>query len=146
MWDDTWRRIYCACGTIKIGSPAHSRASTQVLFTVGFVETAMCCPWTTSNGCIGAILPLLGWFIPHAEWNVTETPYPNCALIRFGTYQFSCSFTVWASVISLLVPRLFFISSGKSVLSFLSEDGLFTNYDLWLLGLRIKGRVLHSKT
>ena len=37
MWDDTWRKMYCACATIKIGSSADSTATTERIFTVRFV-------------------------------------------------------------------------------------------------------------
>ena len=41
-------------------------------------------PHATTDGHTDAVVPLLPRCIPHAEWNVNETPYPVCTAIGFG--------------------------------------------------------------
>ena len=39
--------------------------------------------WATPDGCRDAVLPLLAWCIPHAEYNMNESLSVDCAMLRF---------------------------------------------------------------
>ena len=63
--------------------------------------------WPTPHGCTGAVLPLLALFIPHAEWEVNESLFPDCATLRFGKCWVHSSEPLWFSYLN-----------GRTILNF----------------------------
>ena len=75
--------LLCLCNRRKWPQQARRR-SRRGYYTVRSVETAMWFLHATTDGSTDAVLPLIPRCIPHAEWNVNETSYPNCTTIEFG--------------------------------------------------------------
>ena len=84
LWDDICKTECCASATVQTDSYAGLTAPTENIFPSSMFRDRKVNSQETPDSCIDAVLPLLAWFIPHAQCNVNESLYPDCTTLSFG--------------------------------------------------------------
>ena len=86
LWDDLWKTEYCARATVETAKSAGSTAHTEnILYGLVFRKrnvTSKAMP----DGCTRRSAAPFPLAIPHAEWKVNDSLYPDCATLRFGKF------------------------------------------------------------
>ena len=136
MWDDRPKKVLLRLCDNRKRPQQVPRRPQRRYFTVGSAKTAMWFPQATTDDRTGAVLPLLSWIIPHAEWHVNGPTYPDWVIGELwqinGGFIFSIRtlssyyLPIWARISINLLTRAIIKRRSRVASTAAVQEKMFT--------------------